>query len=95
MMIAPKGIKETVAVTPSVLPECRPIGPHNELQNYTVPWHSTLEEHASLVTQRIEDELIKKFHVDHVLNEKRRSPYRGRAEGLVFKKKRNGVAKKH
>ena len=39
-----------------------------------------------MVIDRIEDELIKKYHLDHITNGDGRSPYRGRAEGLVLKK---------
>ena len=35
---------------------------------------------------RIEDELIHKFHIDHECDHKGQSPYRGRAEGFKVKK---------
>ena len=45
----------------------------------------TLEEQAATVMNRIEGELIAKYHLDHVVDVHGRSPYRGRAEGLRLK----------
>ena len=62
------GVIECNAITPTLYPKERPIGPHNVFNVDDPRPGDDLEEHASKVMSRIEKELAAKYHVDHVVD---------------------------
>lgn len=83
---APISICELVAQSPTEFPNEKPTGPYRQYSRAQVAITDDIEEHAKLLMNRIEDELIHKFHIEHVCDHKGRSPYKGRAEGFKLKK---------
>ena len=83
---APINICEMVAQTPTELPCERPTGPCRQYSREQVPITATIDEHAVHLMTRIEDELVCKYHVDHIVDHHGRSPYKGRSEGFKIRK---------
>ena len=66
----------------SCLEKLRSGGPGGEAPGSCVG----LDEHARLLMEKIENELIYKFHKEHVTDYKGNSPFKGRADGFKLKK---------
>ena len=94
MQIAPKCIHEVAAVCPTSFPQERLIGRSNEYkmnckwEDLRNPWNLPLDDHAAMIMDRIENELLYKINVDHVYDHRGTSPYRGRSEGFNIRKQK-------
>ena len=86
MKMAPFGICEMVAQCPADFPEERPIGPCRQYSKGQVSLARNVDEHADALISRIEEELICKYHLEHVRNHNGCSPYEGRSQGFKLKK---------
>ena len=90
MRITFKGmrIQELRANKTKGFPEERPVGPPNRNRwgDNSVNEHSEmhLDDHADWVMARIEENLVQVFHLPHEVDTVGRSPYTGRARGLVL-----------
>ena len=90
MKYAPIGICEMVAQTPAEFPNARPIGPCRQYGMGQVSITDNIGKHAEALLERIEDELIHKYHLEHICDYEGRSPYKGRSQGFKLKKLQMG-----
>ena len=71
---------------PAELPNEKPVGPARQYSTAKIPSHGiqalTLEEQATEVMDRVEDELTHKCNIDHVRDRHGNSPYKGRSHGF-------------
>ena len=80
-------IKELQAARPNDFPIERPIGPCIG-SRYSAPCQHepvNLSQHAEIVMDRIDHELVNTMHLDHIVNAQGESPHVGRKQGMVLR----------